>query len=240
MAVIAIAAASANAGVIVAEDFIGSGGLLNATVADTFDAVIVAAGGSATWAANSGFKNNGNVNATGKSAYLNLGSYINDAKGTATGKFDLTMTISETTGNWLSLGFAKSNTPGKDNNFTRVDSMGTIIYRSRGELDMWGGLGTKAGTVDGPSGISGTRTLTVSLDVTSATEPGTVTWSDSVLGQIGTTSLPDASIGSIFISAATDSGGTISDLTLTQVPEPATMGLLAIGGLALLRRRRNG
>ena len=41
-----------------------------------------------------------------------MGSYIDDAKGTAAGLFELTMTISETTGTaWISLGFGKENTP---------------------------------------------------------------------------------------------------------------------------------
>jgi hypothetical protein len=32
--------------------------------------------------------------------------------------------------------------------------------------------------------------------------------------------------------------GTVTGATFTSVPEPASMGLLAIGGLALIKRRR--
>jgi hypothetical protein len=229
MAVV-LTAVSANAGVIVSENFGGSGsGGLNGTAADRFSPAITAAGGSAMWAAGAGIKDNGQVNASQKSAYLNMGSYINNAKGTAKGLFTLTMTISETTGTWLSLGFGQENTPNIDKNFTNTgtgtaatNGLGTIIYRAQtsatgGELDMFGGLGN-ANTVDGPDFNKGPRTLTVTLDLTPAGGThGKVTWSDSVLGVIGTYTYTTArNFGSILITVAASSAGTVSNLTLYQ------------------------
>ena len=84
IAILALETAPANAGLIVAEDFGGSGVALNGTSADTFDAGIVAKGGSSNWTANAAFLDNGFVTlATRVGAYLNLGSYIDDAAGTA-------------------------------------------------------------------------------------------------------------------------------------------------------------
>ena len=45
--------------------------------------------------------------------------------------------------------------------------------------------------------------------------------------------------GEIRIDVVTDgSAGALNGIRLTEVPEPASMGLLALGGLALLKRRR--
>jgi hypothetical protein len=238
-----LAATSANAAVIVAENFGGSGTALNATAADTFAAGIATAGGSSSWVAGADFLDNGVVTDDGdnSAAYLNLGSYINDTKGTAAGMFELTMTISETTSEWLSLGFAASNTPSTSQNFTGTSGMGNIIYRADGELDMWAGPGTTFGGVDGPNGNSGPRTLTVTLDLTGhdgVTDFGTVSWSDSVIGDLGSVSYTsDVNFGSILLSESA-SGGTVSALSLSQIPEPTTTALLGLGGLALIFRRR--
>ncbi|MCX6925179.1 MAG: hypothetical protein NT154_18495, partial [Verrucomicrobia bacterium] len=239
-------AVSANAGVIVAENFGGNGsGGLSGTAADRFSPGITAAGGSATWVANSGFKDNGSVNnVSRRAAYLNMGSYINNAKGTAKGLFQLSMTMSETTGTWISLGFGQENTPSTDKDFTGASSvspapaqattgLGTIIYRAQtsptgGELDMYGGGGS-ANAVDGPDFKTGNRMLTVTLDLTPAGGTyGKVTWSDSVLGVLGSYTYTAAkNFGSILITATAT--GTISNLTLSQVgvsgppyaPDPA-------------------
>jgi hypothetical protein len=223
-------AVSANAGVIVSENFGGSGsGVLNGTAADRFSPAITAAGGSAMWVANSGFLDNGAVNVNKRAAYLNMGSYINDAKGTAKGLFTLTMTISETTGSWISLGFGKENTPSTDRDMTggtvvspqptlTTNGLGTIIYRDAdNELDMFGGLGS-GNAVDGPNGNTGARTLTVTLDLTPAGGThGKVTWSDSVLGVLGSYTYTAAqNFGSILITGAASVTGTISNLTLSQ------------------------
>ena len=206
------------AGVLASENFGGSGGALNGTTADTFAAAIVTAGGSSTWVADPGFLDDGSVSVNRGAAYLNLGSYINDAKGTEDGKFDLTMTISETTGSWISLGFSTLNTPATTFDFTgaAVIGLGTIIYRASGELDMFIGPRT-TGSTDGPDGNTGPRTLTVRLDLTPAggydgvTNFGTVTWTDSGLGAVnnlGTAfALPNQSIGAILVSGAAQLDG---------------------------------
>jgi hypothetical protein len=239
-----LAATSANAAVIVAENFGGDGtGILSATSADTFAAGITTAGGSSTWVAGGDFLDNGVVtdNTTKSAAHLNLGSYINDTKGTAAGMFELTMTISETTGSWLSLGFSTSNTPSTNNDFTQISGIGTIVYRANGQLDMWAGPATGGGGFNGTTSNSGARTLTVTLDLTghdNATDFGTVSWSDSLLGSLGSVSYTsDVNFGSILISESA-SGGTVSELSLSQIPEPTTTALLGLGGLALILRRR--
>jgi len=268
-----LAIADARATVIVSESF---GGLstagLNGTTADTFDAGITSKGGSATWAGNATFRADGSVNTTNvdASAYLNLGSYINDAKGTDSGKFILQASISQTAGAWLSLGFCAENQPSVTNNFTTAATgtgtttgMATIVYRAQtasppGELDMWLGPRTTPATIDGPDlgAGAGTRTLSITLDLTAAggyngtTNHGTVTWADSVLGVIGSgTYTTSQTFGSILLSkafvAASNSSGTYGSLTLTQVvpvPEPGTLGLACGGflmacGLGALRRR---
>ena len=226
---------------LVEENFGGAGGPLQGTLADYLDAAIAAAGGSGTWAAGVSFLDNGTVNIDAtqpqNGAYLNLGSYINDAKGTANGKFDLTLAISETTANWISLGFTTQNAPSTTKNFTDTGSgvpttgIATIVHRSTtsgsgpNELDAWGGPLT-ANAIPGPA-CTGTRIVTVSLDFTPAggwngtSNFGKVTFSDSIYGTIGShTYTANNSFGALFISEAAFSGGMISGLTLAQVLSP--------------------
>jgi uncharacterized protein (DUF1800 family) len=229
--------------VIVAENFSDDTTSLNGLVADTFSPDIVAAGGSNLWAANAQFRRNGAVNSgtANRSASLDIGNYVNNAKGSAAGKFELTLTISEvsgTSGSWISLGFAAEETPATTAKFDNTDNLGTtglgtIIYRAitdpltatSGELDMFGGP-ENTNAVDGPDGNSGPRTLTVILDLTPAggynglNHFGTVTWRDSqtptALGSY-TYTIP-TSFGSLLISKSTAATtGTISALTLTQL-----------------------
>jgi hypothetical protein len=166
------------------------------------------------------------------------------------GKFDLTMTISETAGSWISLGFSTLNAPSNTFDFTgaEVIGLGTIIYRLTGELDMFIGVRT-SGSTDGPDGNTGPRTLTVSLDLTpdggydGVTNFGTVTWTDSGLGAVNNLGtafpLPDQPIGAILVTGATGGPqGSVSALTFSQIPEPSALALLGLGGVALMYRRR--
>jgi hypothetical protein len=76
-------------------------------------------------------------------------------------------------------------------------------------------------------------TLDAGEDVSSFTTP-TATWNGTTLANVitgGLTTTP--------VTAWTMTGGAASDtITFVAVPEPATMSLLAIGGIALIRRRR--
>jgi len=253
--------------VIVSESF--GAGALNGQTADTYNPAITSAGGGSTWVAASTFAANGVVTATdgNSGAYLNLGSYINSAKGMANGKFELTMTISTTTGSWISLGFTTQNAPNIGKNFTNIgagadptNGVATILRRSTtatpaNEIDAFHLTPTTSTQtqLDGPDGLTGNRTLTIALDFTTlggyngTTNFGTARFFD--IGNNPTTPFQtytyteDRSFGAIFISEADttsglESGGTISNLSLTQIPEPRAVLLGCLGLLALLRRRR--
>lgn len=234
---------------IVTESFGGDDTDLNGTTADTFASGITSAGGSNTWAARPlAFQSDGDVVSVGgldSTAYLDMGSYINDAKGTAAGLFTLSATLSPTTsGSWVSLGFFSS--PATTNAFTAT-GLGSIIYRSTGELDMWGGVGTGTGAVDGPDAQTGDQLLTIVLDLTThdnATDFGTVTWYQGTTGgtELGSYAyLADNSFDAIGMSSSHNTNGGVSGLTLddlTAVPEPSSTALLGLGGIALLLRRR--
>ena len=230
------AAPPGSSSILIKENFGGTGAALNGTIADTFDAAITAAGGSSTWVAAANFLDNGVVTlATRQAAYLNLGNYMDKAKGTAAGLFNLTMTISPTTGTWISLGFATNNTPNTLKDFTDSGSgtattagMATILYRATNATPTANALACFAGPKNALgfgniTGITGNRTLTVILDLTPAAYNGTnnfgkVTWSDSVLGTLTNYTYTSAqNFRSILITESASSSGTISGLTLTQV-----------------------
>jgi lysophospholipase L1-like esterase len=228
-----------NSATLVTEAFLGTDIPLNGSTADTFSPLVAAAGGSSTWAAASGFLQNGTASGGTGSAHLNLGSSINSAKGSPTGKFRLTATLAPTTGSWLSLGFSPQNVPSTLRNFTNTGSgvtttgVATLIYRAQtgvaspntnGELDLFGGT-SNTNAVDGPDGNTGSRTVSILLDLTPAggyngtNNFGTVIWSDSVLGIIGTfTYTSNRDFGSILISGANPFTGAVSQLSLVQVP----------------------
>jgi hypothetical protein len=231
---------------LVEERFAGSTGSLQGSPADHFAAVLAAAGGSALWNASSAFLQNGTVVAGGASgsASLALGSYLNQAKGTPSGRFALTLTIGECTGTWLSVGFAQEANPGTARDFTGTGNgsattgMATVIRRSisaipANELDGFGGPGN--GQVrDGPDSLPGKRTITVTLDLTpnggynGSGNHGTVHFADSAHngGQpfASHTYSADVNWRAVLISENGSSGGTIESMTLRQ--------LVPVGGFA--------
>ncbi len=245
-----------NAAVIITENFGGTGsGGLNGTAADTFSSGITTAGGSSAWVANATLLDNGTINtasvANRVSAHLNLGSYINDAKNTAAGKFVLTTTITTTTGNWLSLGFSETGNTGS--NFSANNGYGNILVRATGDIDQYRGANTGS-EVSANDTIIGNinQTVTITLDFTpgggynGTTNFGNVVF--SVAGVGGYTTAP-----SVFTTNApiqfltlgwgglTNPGpvtGSYASLSLTQIPEPGVALIGSLGLLCLLRRGR--
>jgi hypothetical protein len=254
---------STQAGIIVSESFGGSGAdNLNYTTADTFDAAITTAGGSSTWLAATGtnnyFRANGDISPSGNnvSAYLLLGSYIDDLAGTAGGKFELSADLGlPTNGSWVSLGFFQDVDGTYENgNFTATppEGVATILYRNTGEVDGFGGgagATTTSGNVQGSTGLTGVQTFTVVLDLTpgggyNGTDNfGKVTYyeGDTDTGSnIGSFTYTAANTyAGVGFSTAT-SDGTIDNFTLTVIPEPSSLILVGIGlvGALFLRRRK--
>lgn len=235
---LACGAASANP-VIVADHFDGEAteSMVGRT-APTFSDGVVAAGGSAIWAGSAFFKRDGSVvvtNNTGawvRNVHLNLGSYLNDAKGKSDSLFELSVTISgpPKVAGFLSLGFSAVNTPTVQGNFATaaVQGIGTIAYRDTGVIDAYGGLGTANRVTDGTVTATDERTLSVILDLrehNGIDQFGSVSFHDSEAGPLGSyTYVEDRNFGSILLSLQSPAFspatmGEFSNLTLSRVVE---------------------
>ncbi|MDF3129541.1 PEP-CTERM sorting domain-containing protein [Kiritimatiellaeota bacterium B1221] len=242
--------------VLISEDF---GGIatdgLNGKNASTFSSAITSAGGSSVWAAGTAFNADGSVDAgaatSGAAARLNLGSYINDRKGTATGKFSLTATLDPNSGggsNFLSLGYftgaigltddfaSDSNAYARATALTRVSSSNISEY--------FVGPGTSY-SIDAING-RGLRTYTIVLDFTPAggydgsTNFGTIFFhSDNDGGTPATRTLnSNHSFQYIGMTRDDDVAGVFSDLQFTQIPEPSSLLLIVVAGMGIAVWRR--
>jgi len=262
---------SAHAAVIVSETFGGTSADLQGKTATSFATGITTAGGSNVWQANTAFNRDGTTvgfgtGNTGGSAYLNLGTYIDAAKGTATGKFTLTATLNVTSGSWLALGFAGETAPSIGRNFTNNPSIGgtttgyaNMLVRGNGtagDIDAFAGSAATNQRNADDTVFSTTATLIITLDFTTAggyngtTNFGTASFQASygagptVFNYDPFTYTTNAPIGSLLLSwagsdALGDGTGSYSNISLSQIPEPSAALLGAFGFLALLRRRRN-
>ncbi len=250
---------------LISDGFSGSSATsLNGAAAETFSSSIVTAGGSATWRApsDSAIRADGSIGGTAANgaAYLNLGSYINDAMGTATGSFTLTATVAKPTGSgsWVSVGFFK-NSAGDNSlsgsSFTdpTLGGYATAINRrgSDGSTNFF--AGSESNNAFNPGNISTAVTFKIELDFTAdggyngTNNFGTVRF-------YSPTNLNDVSFSYTYTSAISLEGigisyagagivGSVDSFTLTQssIPEPSTYAALigaSVLGLAAWRRRR--
>jgi hypothetical protein len=250
-------AASAPAGMItiVEEKFDGLSSVnLNTTSADTFAPAIVTAGGSANWTGSTLFKADGSFTGykDARSIHLSLGDYINEARGTPEGLFELAVTISETTGNWLlSIGFNVFSAPSTTSSFL-TGGRATMAYRPNGDIDQWAGPGNANEVAADDKTYARDRRLTITLDLRDwdgSTNFGTARFGADVgvggayqeFGSFNYTSEIQPYFRSIMLCSSDNTTGTYSDLTLRQIPEPSGGLLLLLGAMCtLLVRRRRG
>jgi hypothetical protein len=244
-----IAASFATGQVIILETF-DTTGVINGSSADTFDAAIVTAGGSATWidsTANELQQDGTFVGTQNGTAILNMGNYLNDAKGTATGIFTLEATLTTpTSGNWIGTTFKLS---AQATNSSLTGNVGTALLRETGDTGSDFYATNDFGTPTNTGTYSGTVTLKTVLDLSGwngTDNYGSIAFYDpndlnSIAASFNYTGNVD--FGSIGVTyGAGTTGGSIDSLTLTQVPEPSTYALLAglatLGLVALRRRMR--
>lgn len=245
---------------LVEHNYTGSAStLLDGTTIDTYDSALTIAGGSSTWKAEgdqgapwTGFKADGSAAVFRSNASINLGSYINAAKGATDGIFELTATMAKVSANYASLGFGVDNEPltrnepagGTSQLFNNAGSFGvsTVVYRSNGGVDLFGGRSLAGAIDDAATGQTGAQTFTIRVDL--STWDGSNDWGNVSFSQNGSqigshTYGQDQDFGSILMTILPAEDANYSNLSLTQIPEPASFGLTAaLFGLALCGARR--
>jgi hypothetical protein len=208
---------------------------------------VLDAGGNAAWVANTSFKSDGSlVFPTGSGvARLSLGDYIWNARGTESGLFTLTSTIAVTSGNWISVGFFRSevSTTSYFSNGEPGPGMATAILRSTDVINYYPGKGVAGNT--SPGSAAGPVTFTITLDLRSwngTTNFGTVKFLNDKVGTERTANLPDDEDLNPFLyvgfSGLSSPNGSISNFSLSQVPEPSLILLLSALPLMGFRRSR--
>jgi hypothetical protein len=187
--------------------------------------------------------NNGTTYGTADSAFLPVTLLANTAY-----TYSATLTPLNPIGDdWVAMGFGNSALGGINN----PDALAWLIYRSNGGVNAFFGGGTSGGLSGKNTGkpTSTPDTFTITMTTNSSLTGFVVNFSDSigVLNQTGSFTVAtgktlNSYVNSIVIGTG---GGTNAnfqnlELTATAVPEPATLGLVAIGGMALLllKRRR--
>ena len=231
---VAAACSVANAAVIYQDNFVGSDGSpLNGAAPDVRP-------GSETWSAAANYEANGDVNSSGNaSAWLP----VTIAQGHVY-VLSGTFTTLNTDAGWLALSFATSDRP-EDTWYQAPDGYGAYLNRGNGDASTYTGLNTTGATAYTGIHSDGVVTVAIMLDATDADSANwTIAWSATgntgSVNQTGTLAA-DGDYGNIahigFSNSASGDYGTLSSMTFELVPEPATMGLLAGGALAMLKRR---
>lgn len=184
------------------------------------------------------------LNVGGDAGLFNHYDYLADLT-TDPVDFTLSFTAASTggTGTWIS---PFLSTDGNTSDDRGTADIGLLIRPGRGTLAVYGGPNVNAATLDTLLGTTwdGSATHTYEL-VATATTATTGTYDvlvDGILVSTATYAFDGGgSNGEVNFEVRTIGGaaGTFDDLQLTIVPEPGSLALLTLGGLCVLRRRRD-
>jgi len=232
MAVALCAAVGAQAGILFQDDFSGvSTNGLNGTTPDVTQA-------GATWVASDAvFKADGSiVDSSNKGAWL---AYAFEANKTYTLSADI---ISSAAADWIGFGFAQSVNAAGRHTEASVQGRAWLLTSEAGQQVFVGPRATNKVydneiITDTTSAFS---TYTLTLDTTDASDVllsvnmgGTTVVDEESMGAFA-----DLNPGSFGFSTDAGSAGTIDNLSLSVIPEPATLGMVAAfgGGILFVRR----
>ncbi len=219
----AMIAANANASIIYFDDFSGSNDAgLNGTAPDTRP-------GSETWTSSDPWKADGSKSGGGNAtAYL---PFTPESGKTYTLSVDVNTT--NTGGDWLAVGFTQNADTSQVFHSTANTAYAWVLRKPGNALESYLGAGTNGnGNFTATAGVV---SLKIVLDTT--TPLWSVEWhtNDTLRRTASFTANP--TINYVSFGAFNSGTGTVDNFTLSVVPEPAALGLLAIGGLMMLRRQ---
>ena len=169
------------------------------------------------------------TNAPPYAAYLPVN--LTGNPGTYTLSMTLIPTASTTDEDWLAIGFGNTVSGQQINS---SDTEAWALYRENGQVQSFYGGATSNGVTSSASATPGTAdTFTITID--SSTGAGSIADTGGLVSRTFTLSSTEmGNVNALVIGKFNTATGDAQNLTLTYVPEPATLGLMALGGLGIL------
>ena len=239
-AALTITISSTSATTIFSHDFNGDSSDLNGATTDL---------GSGTWASSTVFNQDGSIDPNSGSATL----AFTPSSGTVY-RLDVSLREVSGNGNWFAHGFGagQSTATGSGNRFINGQLIGKswMLFRGNGDGHQAFRGSATSGTENGSSWSAlGTVTGDIDLRIELDTSGGATNWATTWLAKLpadasytevrSTEILLDETINSVGLALAGNTvDGTVTSFSLTTIPEPSSLTLLALSALGLVNRRR--